>query len=135
MEIIIRNSLWFHTDLSRRASKQSGMFFLLNSWSSLFKSRKLHISSIVNLHWQLRKGNLISWRGYNFATQLIIDQLYIKWYYLWKEVYSFLSHRWNGWFQMNCWITLFVPTIIIIQLFIWNHSFHRWVLFSSLILL
>jgi hypothetical protein len=41
---------------------------------------------------------------------------------------SFLSHRWNGWFQMNRWITLSVPNLVVIQRFIWNHSFHRWVL-------
>ncbi len=42
--------------------------------------------------------------------------------------HSFLFHQWNGWFQVNHWITLSIPNRIVIQRFIWNHSFHRWVL-------
>jgi hypothetical protein len=54
-------------------------FFSIHSWSSLFKSTKLNIMSIIYPHWQWRKGHLIC------RSELIICQRYIKWYDLWYQ--------------------------------------------------
>jgi hypothetical protein len=105
-------------------------FFLFNSL--MIKPIQINkVDYIVNhlpsLTMKKRSSHLSEWIHY-------LSTLYKVTWSLISTSPSFLSHRWNGWFQMNRWITLSVPNLIVIQRFIWNHSFRRWVLFSSFIL-